>query len=68
MKNSLPLGGVALAALLSAIVTPAYAAEDEAVILPEIVVEGEDFATPLSGLADPSFSPGTLTVPGVAQA
>jgi iron complex outermembrane receptor protein len=68
MKNSLPLGGVALAALLSAIVIPAYAAEDEAVILPEIVVEGEDFATPLSGLADPSFSPGTLTVPGVAQA
>ncbi|WP_421861008.1 TonB-dependent receptor family protein [Parvibaculum sp.] len=68
MKISLPFGGVALAALLSAIVTPAYAAEDEAIVLPEIVVEGEEVVTPLSGLADPSFSLGTLTVPGVAQA
>ena len=68
MKNPTRLAGVALAALLSAFVTSARAAGDETLALPEIVVEGERLTSPLSGLASPAFSHGTLTVPGVAEA
>lgn len=68
MNNSIRRSGVALAALLSAFATSAQAADEEAVALPEIVVEGEDLTTPFSGLANPAFSSGTLTVPGVAEA
>lgn len=68
MRNPTRLTGVALAALLSAFVTAARAADDETLALPEIVVEGERFTSPLSGLASPAFPHGTLTVPGVAEA
>ncbi|HAC60036.1 MAG TPA: TonB-dependent receptor, partial [Rhodobiaceae bacterium] len=68
MKNSIRRSGVALAALLSAFVTSAQAVDEGAVALPEIVVEGEDLTNPFSGLADPAFPHGTLTVPGVAEA
>ncbi|MEP0706830.1 MAG: TonB-dependent receptor [Parvibaculum sp.] len=45
----------------------AQAEEEKSIELPEIVVEGR-VENPLSGLASPSFVPGTLTVPGVGEA
>ncbi|MEQ9152169.1 MAG: TonB-dependent receptor [Parvibaculum sp.] len=45
----------------------AQAEEEKSIELPEILVEGR-VENPLSGLASPSFVPGTLTVPGVGEA
>ena len=68
MKNLSILSSVALAAFVSALSFSAHAQEEEqSVELPEILVEGR-VENPLSGLSSPSFAPGTLTVPGVADA
>lgn len=67
MKTPSLLTGVAYAALASILSLSAQAEEEKSIELPEILVEGR-VENPLSGLASPSFVPGTLTVPGVGEA
>ena len=67
MKTLSLLTGVAYAAFASLLSFPAQAEEEKSIALPEILVPGE-VLNPLSGLASPSFAPGTLTVPGVGEA
>ncbi len=67
MRTPSLLTGVAYAALASILSLSAQAEEEKSIELPEIVVEGR-VENPLSGLASPSFVPGTLTVPGVGEA
>lgn len=67
MKTLSLLTGVAYAAFASLLSFPAQAEEEKSIPLPEILVPGE-VLNPLSGLASPSFAPGTLTVPGVGEA
>ncbi len=67
MKNLSILSGVALAAFASGLSFSASAQEGQSIELPEILVEGR-VENPLSGLSSRSFAPGTLTVPGVADA